>query len=223
LKKKLQIQIVLAFALVAPAVVLAQIDATIPLRVPPPFVPPAPRNVFDLANQVEQIRLMQAQRQNLEAETQRLRQQMQVQQTEAKMRELEQQRRRNDEAAREAARKAAAAASAPTGPTSTGFLVNGRLWQHSPDAQRYAFIVGFMQALLVEKPEGGPRYFARTLTMEELNKAISDFYVPQENLAVPVTMALEIVRMKANGDAPQDIEEQTAIARRVAVQFIQTQ
>jgi hypothetical protein len=180
-------------------------------------------NVLDIVRQAEQIRLMQARRQEMEAETQRIRQQMQLKQTEASMRELEAEKRRSDEAARDADRKAAIAASNPTGPTTTGVLANGRLWQVSTDSQRYAFLVGFMNALLVEHAEAGPRYFAKTLTMQDLTRAIGMFYNQPENLAIPLPMALELVRMKANGDAAVDIDEQTSIARRVAVQFTSPQ
>jgi hypothetical protein len=55
--------------------------------------------------------------------------------------------------------------------------------------------------------------------MPELTKAIGMFYSQPENLAIPIPMALELVRMKANGEAAVDIDEQTSIARRVAVQF----
>ncbi|HVZ15665.1 MAG TPA: hypothetical protein VG897_01000 [Terriglobales bacterium] len=196
-----------------PSPVRAQVDPTIPLRVTPPA------SVLDVFRQAEQIKLMQARRQEIEAETERIRQQMQLKQTEAKMKELEEEKKRNDDADREATRKAELAASTPTGPTSTGVLGNGRLWQISADSQRYAFLVGFMEALLVERADAGPRYFSKILTMQELTKAISLFYSQPENLAIPIPMALEIVRMKANGESPTDVEEQTAIARRVALEF----
>jgi len=212
--------VVLTFGLIAlPAIVRAQADPSISLRFTAP-TSPAPMNVLDILRQAEQIRLMQAQRQAIDAQTQRIRQQMQLKQTEARMRELEEEKRRDDQAARDAARKAALASTNPTGPTTTGVLGNGRLWQLSTDAQRYAFLVGFIEALLVEHAEAGPRYFAKTLTIQELTKAIGIFYSQPENLAIPIPMALELVRMKANGERTEDIDEQTSVARRVAVQFM---
>jgi len=58
------------------------------------------------------------------------------------------------------------------------------------------------------------RYAACNLTMAEEAAAVDRFYQEADNLPVPVSVALLVVVMKANGETPDAVENFTAAVKR---------
>jgi hypothetical protein len=173
----------------------AQTDASIPLR--------AGQGVQPIMSPLDVLtRALQARR--LQLENQALQQQIQQQQIQ------QQQSQTNN------AQPTPQAAPAPrqTGPDgmTLGF-VNGRLWNGSSADMKLSYVIGIAEAISLT---GGDmtRFLAKNLSAAEDSKAVDKFYEDPSNLLVPVSFALQITAMKANGGTPEAVENFTAGVRR---------
>jgi hypothetical protein len=92
-------------------------------------------------------------------------------------------------------------------------FVNGRLWNGSSADMKLSYIIGIAEAISLS---GGDltRFLAKNLSAAEDSKAVDKFYEDSSNLLVPVSFALQITAMKANGGTPDAVENFTAGVRR---------
>jgi len=194
----LSMRIMLLILLAPISILLAQGDpSTIPMRVGQGVTPiNSPLDNF--------IRAQQARR--LQLENQALQQQIQQQQ-------VQQQNQANSAQPTQSAVPAPRQAG-PEGMT-LGF-VNGRSWNNATIDMKFSYIVGIAEAIALS---GGDvtRFLARTLSAAEDAKGVDRFYEDPGNLPVPVSFAMQIVAMRANGEKPEAIEGFTQGVKRAII------
>ncbi|MDP8991216.1 MAG: hypothetical protein M3N41_14190 [Acidobacteriota bacterium] len=102
-------------------------------------------------------------------------------------------------------------------PMQTEGLNNGRLWATLPDASKTMYVAGAVDATIMacEKDEW-KKLFAANLSVGEVLKSLNRFYDEPTNAPVPVTYAMTVVKMKAEGASADSIERTTANLRRLA-------
>jgi hypothetical protein len=96
-------------------------------------------------------------------------------------------------------------------------FVNGRLWNTASIDMKVSYIVGIAEAVALMSGDLF-RYFAKDLSPQEEAKSVDMFYNDPGNLAVPVSFALQIVAMKANGGKPEAVETFTANVKRAIIE-----
>ena len=100
--------------------------------------------------------------------------------------------------------------------TSTDGPLNGQLWRLISPEAKAAFILGFSEALWVEKGEAKSKYFPLRLQADELSAYLDRFYENPENIIIPVFAALEVITLRSNGTDPQALEVRLSVYRRLA-------
>ena len=100
--------------------------------------------------------------------------------------------------------------------TTLGFM-NGRAWKTASTDMRLSYMVGMAEATVLAKADIF-RYFAKGLKATEDAMAVDKFYEDPGNLPVPVLFAMQIVAMKANGEAPDSVENFTATLKRMILE-----
>jgi len=180
--------------LVAASTTFAQTDATIPLR--------AGQGVQPINSPLDNfIRAQQARRIQLENEA--LQQQIQQQQAQ------QQNQANNVQSTQQAA--PARRQMGPEGMT-LGF-VNGRSWNNATADMKLSYIIGIAEASSLAGVDV-TRFVAKNLSPAEDAKGVDRFYEVTENLPIPVSFAMQIVAMKANGEKPEAVENFTAGVKR---------
>jgi hypothetical protein len=172
--------------------VFAQSDATIPLRIQQPQF----TNPMDALVRAQQLRRLQLE-------------------NEARQQQIQQQNQGQQQAA--APSQPAPLTQKPvTDDQRTLGFVNGRLWNGSNIDMKLSYIVGIAEAVSLTSGDVF-RYFGRNLNAAENAKAVDRFYEDPGNLPVPVSFALQIVAMKANGEKPEAVETFTASVKRAII------
>ena len=106
--------------------------------------------------------------------------------------------------------------------------VNGRFWVLLDDTHgaRPGEAAGIIKGLLLMgmkdavaeagTPAQRATYFAESLNVEEIGKALDGFFNAPENLPVPIVWALRVVAMRAKGADLAEVEKATAQCRKKA-------
>lgn len=81
---------------------------------------------------------------------------------------------------------------------------------------KLSYIFGVAEAVSLTNGEL-PKYLGKNLTIIEDAKGVDRFYEDPGNLPIPVSFALQIVAMKANGESPEAIENFTANLKRAII------
>ena len=101
-------------------------------------------------------------------------------------------------------------------PIKTIGLINGRGWMSMADASRVWYIAGSMDALASRCGTETKLLFSVALSVGDLKNALNKFYEEPTNVAIPVTMAMNVVKMKADGASAEAVEKETALDRQLA-------
>ena len=114
-------------------------------------------------------------------------------------------------------------AQTPTAPASrapaltTAGYINGRTWRALQSGEKILYLTGFAEALLQVDSPMRSNYIATQLSTGEAGEAVDRFYAEPENLPIPVTGALVVVTMRANGAAQSSINDVLSFSRRLAL------
>src|ERR1044072_737774 len=103
----------------------------------------------------------------------------------------------------------------------TGGLLNCRAWATADYDKRLSYLAGVTEASLlllweVNKAEDAARYLPAALNNGEVSPLITDMCEQPENRAVPVVFIFRLAAGKANGMAPDALQRQAAMYRKVA-------
>src|SRR5271166_4287768 len=82
-------------------------------------------------------------------------------------------------------------------PFKTWGNLNGRAWNVFPQSDKISYLTGASEVLKLLEQKSFLEYFPWSLKAGEFSKAIDRFYEVQENLPIPVVLALKVVTMKA--------------------------
>jgi hypothetical protein len=91
--------------------------------------------------------------------------------------------------------------------------LNGRFWDTLSSTSKLFFIMGFDDAIGTVYPNSERVYFSK-VPYSDIVKGVDRFYQEPENLMFPVSDALQIFTIKANGATQAEVEAKMAEFRR---------
>jgi hypothetical protein len=95
-------------------------------------------------------------------------------------------------------------------------LYNGRLWAIFTKGEKTWYVVGFNEGLRAGSQEKIPDYFA-SVSFGDVISAVDRFYSEPENILIPVTDSLMVVRSAFNGMPPEELAKYVADFRRASI------
>jgi hypothetical protein len=95
----------------------------------------------------------------------------------------------------------------------TNGLSNGRQWRNLSQGMRAAYVLGYSEGARCT-PSGDNRDgWPPGATFGEVEQALDRFFETPENRALPILVGVLVVRMKANGATPAELEKYEAVMR----------
>jgi hypothetical protein len=94
-------------------------------------------------------------------------------------------------------------------PEKTAGAYNGRYWVRFPDTMKTGFIAGFAEAMemrLAVFSKKEPEKFRFNGSIGELMKALDAYYRRQDDLGMPIWLAMRIVKLERDGASELEIE-----------------
>jgi|SRR5579862_5251352 len=104
-------------------------------------------------------------------------------------------------------------------PMQTEGLTNGRSWVTLSSDSKTMYVAGAVDSTIMAcGKDEWKKLFASSLSVGEVSKSLNKFYEEPTNAAVPITYAMTVVKMKAEGASADSIENATATLRRLAAE-----
>jgi hypothetical protein len=99
-------------------------------------------------------------------------------------------------------------------------LLNGRAWRTYDGIGRYIYVKAFNEGQLTAGCSDGkpPRTFAMQLTYEELIEETNAFYEDPSNRAIPLSLVMKYVKLKAEGATAEQLRSVVEMYRKAAAQ-----
>jgi hypothetical protein len=99
-------------------------------------------------------------------------------------------------------------------PDQTFGMINGRYWRTVPEWFRLGYIAGFNDHYAWTGSKEA--WFKATFSAGEVQEAVDEFFKDPANSALPVPVGIAAVRMRFNGEPPEQIESYVRAGRSVA-------